>query len=206
LVLRVDSAASASALRSLSTQCVGQRIAEGFGEMSVDHPILSSAQLSVKFVKSLASGTPSETGELSRVEESFVTAVERSAVRSLVREAALSARAAGKSTETATKFKSLLKVNPSQLGRLRAWVQYLEQPLDGSAAQQLEHDIRAWKDDAKTVVRKMLTQKTWVWEVLDLGPAVRTDHLGNDLSDRLWGDAVRSLVEVVHREATRGDN
>ena len=206
LVVRADSTVSATALRALSTRCVGQRTAEGLGEISVDHPMLAGADVSVKLSTSPTRETASAIGELSIVEKRFVTAVERSAVRSLVREAAISARAAGKSTETATKFEPLLKVNRSQLGRLRAWVQYLEQPLHGSAIEQLEHDIRAWKDDAKAVVRKMLTQKTWVWEVLDLSEAERTDHLGNDLSELLWGDAVRALVEVVHREATRGGN
>jgi CRISPR-associated protein Csx10 len=197
LVLRASDVQVAQRIRSLTGTSTGDRTAEGFGEIAIDHPLLARAEVTVRTDPATWGTSVFTTGDLSACEKLFVDAVKRAVARQRVRAAAVSARAR---RDGPTPFGPLLsaEVKSSQLSRLRSWVQHLDGPLEGSGVTQLEHDTRQWPAKAREVARDMLTKRGWIWDALSIEEAERTDGL--------WGEAVRSLVEVVYREATRGNS
>jgi len=195
----------AAALRAVSGSLIGARRSEGLGEIAVDHPALASGEIRVVVGAVDIAPDPRHERELDEAEERFAATVSREVMMHRIALAAVECLSAGHAKESMTTRLLSRRVPKSQIGRLRSWVQNLEEPLAGSGLDQLEHDLRTWTA-GRSEVQKLLTSADSIWNELGIAPDERTDHRGRDLSRQTWGTAVRAYVESVQRAKTRGDS
>ncbi|MER6274446.1 RAMP superfamily CRISPR-associated protein [Streptomyces sp900105755] len=197
---------------------VGLRRAEGFGQLRIADPLLYSV-LGDTTTSPASVGLPASDGA-----EPALDAAEReehSEVLRVLEQAAWRAElhhtceAIARDRREDVLGSGYENVPPSQLGSLRMLVTHLTHPGEPRARTWLQRlkamrgvELRGpWPPAAVRCVEDLLTTPGRVWELLALpedGLVARTDRT-RQLRERLWAEAVRTLVEdclTAHSRAT----
>ena len=206
-----------AAVTLLHTQGVGERRAEGFGQVSVDSPLLpfegTRAETSVPLMSEHQAVAPTAGKSDHLLLEQLQVAAWRSALHR--RSEGLAGSAAGREKVLGPSYS---QVPLTQLGALRQLVLGLAQMggeevdawLDRLSA--TERRGASWPEPTRSHLHKLLTRHDVVWETLALHEedlsvsAADRQHL----RDRLWAEAIRVLVSdclTAHRRSRReGDS
>ena len=191
---------------------IGLRTAEGFGEIVIDHPLLTSqseltiAETQIDGRKALAAH-----GNLNTEDQAMLKAVLKSVARQEIRAAALS-KSISRGEDNLAKKLGWTKNNPkpSQIGRVRMWAQNEMAPIatDSARSEQLQHDTKAWSVSTARQLKELLTNRNYVWATLfgpgATGPTCLIDRNSLGLDDELWSEAVRATIESTSRSFARG--
>jgi len=206
IALSIGNAERASEVASaIQKHGMGVRRAEGFGSVVVNHPLLNTVsgtlQNSVAASESLGSANvPSSPTMQATIGASIRDAIRR------------------KATEVARQQTQELPAwwSPSrggvtdgqnhQFAILRRYAMNTSSPLTDDDKEQFDHDLDAWDSNSRKAAWSLLSTPSTAWETL----GDFTHPLGTGISDVpetlvhvLWVDAVRTLVESVHRRRTR---
>ncbi|KLL09962.1 RAMP superfamily CRISPR-associated protein [Protofrankia sp. BMG5.30] len=210
---------------------IGERTAEGFGQIAVDDPLLRARPGRLRTYP-----PPGGDHEMPLVTEqdqaAYATAlvIEREAWRAHIRRAsaAIAATPEGRQEAlglTATGGDAAERVNPTQLGGLRAVLSRLEE--DDEIDYWLDRLAENWSGPAcqraYRRIRPLLRDRSRVWVLLGLGPGGDSDTAHEDaahgltITDNgaqrlrddtgLWAEAVRTLVTSclsAHHRAVAG--
>ncbi|WP_066888628.1 RAMP superfamily CRISPR-associated protein [Carbonactinospora thermoautotrophica] len=188
------------AVRRVELAGVGLRRAEGFGQVRIGDPLLHAA-----FRGAPADGTPTPLSEpappLPPLGEhaGMVRVVEEAAWRQEIRRACEALAATRRGRVLGEGYE---QVPPSQLGALRVLVTNLTGPRDARAGWWLDRLTAtrgrqsAWPEATRHQLRRLLTEPDTVWEILALPEAdlTVTENGRAELRERLWAEAVRTLV------------
>jgi len=219
VVVSVSGQITAEDLARVEAAGIGERTAEGYGQLSFNDPVLGSATSRLEKDQGAAEASPAPAAISSGDSlHSLASALEEQAWRVRLRQAAL---AAGQ------QFKDLLlwetrgrgaKPTMSQLGGLRS---VLAGVTDDAGAKRavawLDHlrenrrRLDAWPkgEEGLSRVRRLLVEKSQVWKALGLDddgvafwPTLTTDGVER-LRNQLWPVAVRSLLQAAIRACKR---
>jgi hypothetical protein len=190
---------------------IGLRVAEGFGEIAIDHPLLATqSNLTITETQVDRRNALTSSAGLSSEDQKLLKAVMKSVAREEIRAAALS-KSISRGDDNLTRNLGWTKKNPSssQIGRIRMWVQNESAPITDSARlEQLQHDTKHWDKRSAQLLKNLLTDRKVVWELLfgsgAQGPKCLEGRHGLGLDDELWSEAVRAVVESTSRSLTRG--
>lgn len=219
LALTVTGTLTAEDLARVEAAGIGERTAEGYGQVSFNDPLLAAP--SVRLVQvSTGDVRPRTTAAIGIQDPAydFAKAIEEQAWRALVNRAAL---AAGQRFEELLGWQSrgrTAKPTASQLGALRSVVAGV---IDRSGAkradewlahlQENEKRAKDWPNgrDGLQQIRALLTDHALVWRSLEIdgSGAARWPTLTADGQSRLrkllWPVAVRSLLQAAIRACKR---
>ena len=210
LVLEVDSSKRQHMYNWVGGS-IGLRVAEGFGEIAIDHPLLATqSNLTITETQVDRRNVLTSSAGLSNEDQKLLKAVMKSVAREEIRAAALS-KSISRGDDNLTRMLGWTKKNPSssQIGRVRMWVQNESAPITDSARlEQLQHDTKNWDKRSALLLKNLLTDRKVVWELLfgsgAQGPTCLDGRHGLGLDDELWSEAVRAVVESTSRSLTRG--
>ncbi|WP_322752137.1 RAMP superfamily CRISPR-associated protein [Frankia sp. Cas3] len=223
LTFTADQQPSPEKLAAVQAGGIGERTAEGFGQIAVDDPLLvmrpgrlddgmgrsddPDARSAMPFVPP-------------RDEAAYAMAqvIELEAWRAHIQREAVAVAATGNGRAKVLGFatgRTDGDVNPTQLGRLRDVLTRLEE--EGEIRYWLNRLASGdrWPPDVRKQIDKLLTDRSTVWSHLRLGPehnaSVAADLILTDggadrlrANTELWAEAVRTLVTnclTAHRRA-----
>lgn len=210
---------TAEAVHRVELSGIGLRRAEGFGQLRIEDPLLDVPKVEVEApAPETAPAVPG--AELTAEDDTVLAVVEEGAWRAAIRRhcEALAAEpkgrtdvlGAGHGSVPATQLGALLTLVADLDGpggvRVRHWLARLKQ-MRGAERK------KPWPPAVTEAVEQLLTTPSRVWDLLALPEGeltARRDQaaLGErtaTLRERLWGEAVRALVEdclTAHRRAT----
>ncbi|HZV48942.1 MAG TPA: RAMP superfamily CRISPR-associated protein [Candidatus Dormibacteraeota bacterium] len=197
-------------LRAVLAAGLGERRAEGFGRVRFDDPVLAQRRLTLKQAEAEAPGAPPpEPGgtrdgsppDLDPRERHFARAVEEAAWR-----AHLARRAQELARDPDWRRRTLGLgapggPSPSQVGGLRSQLANLT---DFTSGERVRGWLRSLRERQKMMfesVAQLVENPNRVWAELGLGPEPLLT--GEDPRDRLWGEALRTLVDAAARAESR---
>lgn len=212
---------SEKALDQLAKQGLGERRAEGFGQLSFNDPLLE-ATLSDK--ERLDSVPPRKKKQLFLIPKQsafdYARVIERDAVRREIQRQALAFASNPDNRKTALGIEINLntrKSHPpmSQLGALRsilsrleidkqsvlAWLAHLEDT--PNRFEKWKHGLQALRDLLDEPVRTNKAKQVWELLPFDWSNLVITETGEDELKDELWAEAVRALVDACVRAQKR---
>jgi CRISPR-associated protein Csx10 len=197
-------------LRAVLAAGLGERRAEGFGRVRFDDPVLARPRLTLRQAEAEAPGAPPPEPEGTRSgpppdldprERRFARAVEEAAWRTHL------ARRAQELANGPDWRRRTLGLgapggpSPSQVGGLRSQLANLT---DFASGEHVRGWLRSLRERQKMIFEPMaqlVEDLDLVWRKLGLGPAPLLT--GEDLRDRLWGEALRTLVDAAARAESR---
>lgn len=206
---------TAAELEKLEIEGIGERRAEGFGRVRVNHPLVTDP-VAEWSLGSLPSPSPTEeegaSPPLVEASREFEVArfLERVTWRNAIAERAM--LVADRASEL-LRWKREGYPTMSQLGALRDAVAWLRSAADAAAVatwlERLEGNDRrrkSWPAGSLGILRRLIQDRDCVWEMLDLpeDDLVVTEGARDALRAELWPEAVRALVStavVQHRRA-----
>ena len=192
-----------ASVSELVREGIGARCAEGFGSVVVNHEILSLA--SGKIESQDTEKKPlkrSSADELSPALWRAITMAIRDSVR--IRAAEI-AQLATSELPRWWKPSNTDGLN-HQFAILRRLTMQTASPLTEDGRAQFDHDFDAWDTASKEAAWGLLSNEAAVWEALGkfshpLGKGV--ESIPSEVREKLWIEAVRVLVENIHRRRTR---
>jgi CRISPR-associated protein Csx10 len=192
----------AEALTRIQVEGLGERRAEGFGQVRFNHAILDSE--SVKFVEEKsANNSPNgqETLALTSDEEEYLGVLKRAALTAEIRRAAATLAADPRKRREALSITEK-KPTDSQFGNLRSIMSTVTRPNDPMVMDWLTHhndpkDLmgKKWGKDAMEKLRNLFGDEKMVWHLL-FGEGEW--KVGQPLKDKSAGDADSKWAEAVH--------
>jgi CRISPR-associated protein Csx10 len=196
-------------LRAVLAAGLGERRAEGFGRVRFDDPVLARPRLTLRQADEAPGAPPPEPEgrrsgpppDLDPRERRFARAVEEAAWR-----AHLARRAPELASDPDWRRRTLGLgarggPSPSQVGGLRSQLANLT---DFASGERVRGWLRSLRERQKTMfepVARLVEDRDLVWRELQPGPAPLLT--GEDLRDRLWGEALRTLVDAAARAESR---
>ncbi|MFE1412234.1 RAMP superfamily CRISPR-associated protein [Streptomyces sp. NPDC058746] len=211
---------TAEAVRRVELSGIGLRRAEGFGQLRIEDPLLDAPTLEVQTpTPENTRVTASGTG-LTAEDDAVLAVVEEGAWRAEIRRRCetLAAEPEGRTSVLGASHGS---VPPSQLGALLTLAADLDEPGGVRVVHWLAQlkQMRGlelkkpWPPAVTEAVEQLLSTPDRVWDLLSLLEGhltARRDRTAHEertaaLRERLWGEAVRTLVEdclTAHRRAT----
>lgn len=192
-----------ASVSALVREGIGARRAEGFGSVVVNHEILSLAD---GVIQGLESETDlperSSAEQLSPVVSRAITMAIRDSVR--IRAAEI-AQLATSELPRWWKPSNADGLN-HQFAILRRLTMQTASPLTEDGRAQFDHDFDAWDTASKEAAWGLLSNESAIWNELGefshpLGDGV--ESIPSQVRNELWIEAVRVLVENIHRRRTR---
>ncbi len=203
---------------------IGERTAEGFGQISIDDPLLRTRPGTLR--KYSPSGDRRQAPFVpprERVAYATAQVIEREAWRAHIQRASAAVAATAEGRKKALGLAHIGmdarkdQVKPTQLGGLRDVLTRLGE--DDEIGYWLDRLSDRWPQAVYQQVKRLLTSRAEVWSLLDLGPlgdagVARELTVTDGGADRLradtelWAEAVRTLVTsclTAHRRAAAGD-
>ena len=214
---------TADGLKQLATRGMGERRAEGFGQLCFNDPLLEATLADKKRSDDATPRTPVSPFLIPK-ESAFAYArvIEREAVRREIQRQALAfASDPAKRKEALGIEINAAKSHPpmSQLGALRSILNRLDTDkqsvLDWLVhLEETKNRFEKWKDglqalrdlkDGLQALRDLLDEPVRVWELLtfDWSKLVITETGEQELKNELWAEAVRALVDACVRAQKR---
>ena len=192
-----------ASVSELVREGIGARRAEGFGSVVVNHEILSLA--SGKIESQDTEKKPlkrSSADELSPALWRAITMAIRDSVR--IRAAEI-AQFATSELPRWWKPSNADGLN-HQFAILRREIMKTASHLYEDDRAQFDHDFHAWDTESKEAAWGLLSNEATIWEALGkfshpLGKGV--ESIPSEVREKLWIEAVRVLVENIHRRRTR---
>ena len=192
-----------ASVSELVREGIGARRAEGFGSVVVNHEILSLA--SGKIESQDTEKKPlkrSSADELSPALWRAITMAIRDSVR--IRAAEI-AQLATSELPLWWKPSNADGLN-HQFAILRREIMKTASHLYEDDRAQFDHDFHAWDTESKEAAWGLLSNEAAIWEALGkfshpLGNGV--ESIPSEVREKLWIEAVRVLVENIHRRRTR---
>ena len=192
-----------ASVSELVREGIGARRAEGFGSVVVNHEILSLA--SGKIESQDTEKKPlkrSSADELSPVLSRAITMAIRDSVR--IRAAEI-AQLATSELPRWWKPSNADGLN-HQFAILRRQTMQTARRLSKDDRAQFDHDFHAWDTASKEAAWGLLSNESAIWNELGefshpLGNGV--ESIPSEVREKLWIEAVRVLVENIHRRRTR---
>lgn len=212
LAFRIKGALGIARLAAVSAQGLGERTAEGYGDVAFNEPLVTSAISGWR-----NAGAPQDSnGPSSRAprpsgkrEADYAEVLEREAWRDAVRRRAL-ALSMDPSWRGKVLGVSADKPPSSQLGALRSMVAQLKSEADRPAfAQWLDYlnntanRAEKWPPGAFDRLLSLTGRPEHVWVLLDLTPPVDDPAVRERCVRDLWAEAVRAVVDACVRAHQR---
>ena len=209
-------------LAQLEITGIGERIAEGFGQICFNHPLLSQKTFADQSSQSTASpsvNNPTLPPVISNSQDpNFIYAryIERASWRKEILRSALHLAATAEGRERVLGIKSN-KPNMTQLGALRSVVGALSQPESANqtngAMGWLTHlrntpnRKEKWTDISLREIQNLITNQQVVWSHLhiDISYLSMTQNAQQQLQQELWAEAVQTLVDTIIRAHKRNE-
>jgi CRISPR-associated protein Csx10 len=228
----VDSAKLQAALQAIEASGIGERRGEGYGQVSFNSPLLTgelknwSATKERKEDETQVSNLPVlvPIEQYQHVYE-FAQLIEETAWRTALRRAVL------RVADDPVKRKAILclsktnsKPSLSQLGSLRSAINQLQTAVtnDEERKQRREEKARVetwrahakeirvnnWPEGAFNAIENLIRDENYIWRVMCdkwETPPILTEKATERLQEKLWAEAVRSLVDAcirAHKRAT----
>jgi len=193
-----------ASVSELIREGIGARRAEGFGSVVVNHEMLSIANGIIESPDAVKRSDEerSSTDELSPALWRAITMAIRDSVR--IRAAEI-AQLATSELPRWWKPSNADGLN-HQFAILRKVTMNTSRPIDKDRKQQFDHDFAAWDTASKEAAWGLLSNKAAIWNELGefshpLGNGV--ESIPSQVRNELWIEAVRVLVENIHRRRTR---
>jgi CRISPR-associated protein Csx10 len=216
VVFKCDGNIDSERLRQIEAGGLGERRAEGYGQLCFNDPLVT-AQLAGVCGRKEANEKENDDEFVVANESShsYARLIEREAVRNELRRLAPAFAANREQRKRALGIEigdGVSKPRISQLGALRSVVNRLRGVSDRDRAiDWLEH-LKAtknrreeWPPDSLELVRALVQKDEVVWDFLrvDFSRLVLTRNGMTDLKHQLWTDAVRALVDACVRAQKR---
>ena len=220
----INSKQLAQKLAELETTGIGERIAEGFGQLCFNHPLLSQKTFDTHSSQSSASqsvNTPISSPVICNSQDpNFIYAryIEKAAWRKEIQRLALHL-AADEERRRAILGIEGEKTTMSQLGGLRSLLTQLQTHQDsaikgwfgnesGSELEKKKWKIRKEKwGNSLHIPYELVTSPNQVWSILEISTAelTLTESGEQNLKGILWAEAVQTLVDAVIRAHKRNE-
>lgn len=220
-VFTVNSAVSAAALAQLEITGLGERTAEGFGQLCLNHPLLTqkTSTLPQREVMATTAETtaPLLNGNVTSQTKAYAHIIEQAAWRRELRQRVLATVATAQGRKTVLGI-SNTSPNLTQLGALRSVIGRLtaveDSTTSGGVTGWLTHLERVpnrrdkWPSEAREQIRVLVSNPEEVWRVLGFTPEVEhqlclTPNGATKQKRALWAEAVRTLVDGCIRSRRR---
>jgi CRISPR-associated protein Csx10 len=196
---------SESFVTKLTGAVIGLRQAEGFGAITVNHPLLQKPEGAL--IEKTGQPRASKLSDLPS--SSALQRAVIASVRDVIRRRA--GEIARQETSELPKWWSPSSGGKSdgqnhQFALLRRYAMQPLLPLQENAKEQFMHDLDAWSKQNREAAWELLSNPDSVWKILGdfehpLG--VGAQDIPHVLRNDLWLEAMRSLVEHIHRRRTR---
>jgi CRISPR-associated protein Csx10 len=206
LWLKLERPVSAEELAALEAASIGERRAEGFGQIRFNDPLLEQPMQGRQSTRSDGSAPlrplpPIAAGD---ADHSVAACIERAAWRAAIAERALAIGLDPKQREEALGFTSEMP-EPSQLGALRSKIARIQTPEagDGPLTQWLsrvkEHRRDKWPNASIGRLRALIADQNAVWHALRLNVDALTADAKPRLEKELWSEAIVALIGAAVR-------
>ncbi len=221
IVYQVQGEIKPEKLAELEAKGIGDRRAEGYGQICFNDPLLMSELSHLERKDSKSQPNFPELGPISQGDSSFEYArvIEKAAWREAIENQALAIAADEKQREAILGIKILReqgqepKSQPpmSQLGGLRSAMQRLTQREHPNsvtrwidAIDQVQNRKEKWPSGSLQTLKTLLNDFNWVWQALgEFDSLTITQNGKTKLQADLWAEAVRTLVDAIIRAHKR---
>jgi len=214
----INSKQFAQKLVEIATTGIGERIAEGFGQLCFNHPLLTHRAFDTHSSQVSASQSVNNPTSSPVINNSQDPAryIEKAAWRKEIQRLALHLASTAESRERVLGIKSS-KPNMTQLGALRSVIGTLTKP---EAANQTHGVIgwlthlrntpnrkEKWTDASLREIQNLITNQQVVWSHLniDITHLSMTQNAQHQLKQELWAEAVQTLVDAIIRAHKRNE-
>lgn len=214
VVFTADQKIDISRLREIEASGVGERTAEGYGQVCFNDPLVATVP-SAKWRAEVVKPGDRPVGSPEALDDenaAYARLLEAEAWKQFIRRAALAIAADHARRQDLLKWNVADNRPPmSQLGGLRSQAsQLLQREAVNTAIGWLNHlqdkpnRERKWPEGAINAIRELLQAETRVWDVLECHEwPTLTDGAENRLRRELWPLAVRTLVDACIRAHKR---
>ena len=212
LQFKVTGTIQASLLKSLEISGLGERTAEGYGQLCLNPVLLSSSEFTL-FQEDSNSNTTTNTDRIPKTSSEYPYArlIEQETWREMIRRTAGGIAA---DPDRIPQLKPLInnkKSTRSKLGTLRTLVDGLTGTNDAPRIREVLTHMASkdnWNGEALAIVTQLVTVPEKVWECYDAmgfnaSEYRLTDQTEATLKQALWAEAVRILVDACIRAHKR---
>ncbi|MBD2028259.1 hypothetical protein H6F80_28280 [Leptolyngbya sp. FACHB-711] len=204
----------AKKLTQVQAAGIGERRAEGYGQLIFNDPLLMKEIGTWKPPEDAIKANPDSSSVRLPTSDSYARILEQATWRAAIQREALGLASSSTQRQAALG----LQLNPpipktsAQLGSLRSLVARLQTPSDvpGMIAwldrlEQTANRKDKWSDDSLQAIRSLVSQPGRVWELLKIQSRELTlTQQGEQYWQReLWAEAVRTLVDACIRAHQR---
>jgi CRISPR-associated protein Csx10 len=198
-------------LGAIERSGIGERRAEGYGQVCFNHPLLSQSLSGLTYSKASDEDKSQEDPPVNLIPlQRYARIIERAAWQKAIQQKVLA---------RAKDYKTLLyigiekdKPTMSQLGALRSVLSQVQNFSDTNQAILWLANIRAnksrsgkWLNQSLEKIGRYLTEANLIWEdlALNLEPITLTDTGEADLKKDLWAEALYALIDACIRAHKR---
>jgi CRISPR-associated protein Csx10 len=209
VVFETDGAVAAESLASVEAAGIGERTAEGYGQICFNDPLIMGPPAVLKEPIQVAGDGPEILSAISSADATYQYAcrIEEEVWRNAIRQAVL------KVAQDKDRRRNLLgwyesKPSMSQLGGLRGVVQQMRTWNDRAMVLEWLQHLEARRQDRWNgsigKVKPLFQQEQFIWDVLEPQDwPILTENAANRLRTLLWPLAVRSLIDACIRAHKR---
>ncbi len=222
-VFEVNGGLDTSKLAQIEITGIGERRAEGYGQVCFNDPLLTAPTSSRTASTNVQSQTQSSSELLKSGDGkallAYAQVIEQAAARQVIRRAALRIAA---SVDSRKQVLELSKDKPtmSQLGALRSIINRLQEPERPNQTsgvvgwlnhlKQTPNREKKWLDRSLEQIESLICNPETVWQLLansgnevDLSKLTLIERSDSGLKRRLWAEAVKTLVDACIRAHKR---
>jgi CRISPR-associated protein Csx10 len=218
IVFTVDQLPNSQKLAQVQASGIGERRAEGYGQLCFNDPVLTSdtSKLTVKDKANQSNVESNHSSLIPKGDRSFDYAriIEKAAWREAIRRAALQV-ASNKASRKADLGIDVQVQTNSQLGSLRSIIATLK--VDRNNGKIIYHNEQVirwldnlaakdkWTQQSRAKIYELVNVPDRVWNILQLSfsKLVLTQNGEQDLKQELWSEAVQTLVDACIHAHTR---
>lgn len=218
VVYEVQGEIKAEKLAELEARGIGDRRAEGYGQICFNDPLLT-AELPKLECNTRESESHADSSKLQLIRKgdpsfNYARMIETAAWREAIENKALAIAANPSNREKILGIKidgDESKPPMSQLGGLRSAMRRLTQRVENNSVKQwidaiknVDNRKNKWPNNSLDKIRKLVTDFNLVWQELgDNSELTVTQNAKAQLQENLWPEAVRTLVYAIIRAHKR---
>ncbi len=212
LQFKVTGTIQASSLKSLEISGLGERTAEGYGQLCFNSGLLSGSEFTLAQEDSNSnSATNPNCISQASPEYPYAQLIERETWREMIRRTAGAIAADPDRIPQLKPLTNNKKLTRSKLGTLRTLIDSLTGTNDAPRIREVLTHMASkenWNGDTITIVTQLVTAPDKVWECygamgLNVSEYRLTDQPEAILKQSLWAEAVRILVDACIRAHKR---